>query len=599
MKAWFTLFLLSFSLIPAALAACAFSGGDASDTAGAGGGTTTGSGGVAPTAGSGGQCALGCSADLKRVVDCNGETVTACEADDVCINASCVANPWCAAAAEARGSIGCDFWAVKPDTVVPEAADFACFATLIANTWDSPVHIEASRDGEAFTDFIYIPQGQGADLSYTAYDPDAGLGVGEVAVLFLSDDKDQQYFMPACPEPSGMTDDPAIHGTGIGKAIRVKADRPISAYTIFPYGGGSAAVTSATMLLPTPVWDTNYIGINAYERSQLEALAVPSMAIVADQDNTTVTILPKFDIEGGGGIPATAANTTVSVNLDAGEYVQLTQEQELTGSVIEADKPVGLWGGATCLNVPADVGTCDSAHQQIAPVGALGHEYVGVRHRDRATANVDEESPPWRLVGAVDGTELTWQPSAPAGAPTTLDAGELAEFSHPGPFTVSSQDADHPFYAAQYMTGCTLYETAAEGDADWVNIIPTAQYLERYVFFADPTYPETNFVVVRKRSQESNAFADVTLECAGVLDGWQAVGDYEYTRVDIVTGNFESVGACSTGRHEMTSDAPFAVTVWGWGSNQTTPTSPAVSYAYTAGAGIATINDVDVPAVPK
>jgi hypothetical protein len=164
---------------------------------------------------------------------------------------------------------------------------------------------------------------------------------------------------------------------------------------------------------------------------------------------------------------------------------------------------------------------------------------------------------------------------------------------------VSSQDADHPFYAAQYMTGCTLYQTSSEGDAEWVNIVPTAQYLDRYVFFADPTYPETNLVVVRKRSQETDEFADVTLQCAGVLDGWEPVGDYEYTRIDVMTGNFEDVGSCSSGRHEMTSDAPFAITVWGWGSNQTDPVSPAVSYAYTAGAGIATINEVTVPAVPK
>lgn len=586
------------------ISACsASSGGDASSGAGAtaatgsgasGGGTLT----VSVTSGSGGQCPDGCSADLKQVIDCHGATVTQCDIDQACLNGKCTGDP-CGAAAAAKSAIGCDYWAVKPDVIIKEAADFACFAAFVANTWDTPVHIDASYGGQAFTDFIYIPEGQGSNISYKPYDAVAGLGVGEVAILFLSDDKQNQYFMPACPMPSGMTANPGIYGTGIGQAINIQTDRPISAYSIFPYGGGSAAVTSASMLLPTSVWDMNYLAINAYKKSLIAAGAVPSLAILAYQDNTKVSILPKVAIDGGPGVQQAAANTLATYTLNRGEYLQLSQQQELTGSPIEADKPIGVWGAASCLNVPADVGTCDSAHQQIPPVKALGHDYVAVRHRNRATANVAEETPPWRLVGAVDGTTLTWQPSTPAGAPTTLQSGEVAEFAAAGPFTVTSQSTEHPFYMAQYMVGCTLYQTLSEGDAEWVNIIPTGQYLKRYVFFTDPTYPETNLVVVRKRTPDKNEFADVTLNCAGVLTGWKPIGDYEYTRIDLVTGDFKNVGACSNGRQEMTSDAPFAVTVWGWGMNTTTPSTPAVSYAYPAGAGIAVINEVSLPPIPK
>jgi hypothetical protein len=152
---------------------------------------------------------------------------------------------------------------------------------------------------------------------------------------------------------------------------------------------------------------------------------------------------------------------------------------------------------------------------------------------------------------------------------------------------------------AQYMEGCTRYNVRAEGDPEWVNVIPAAQYLTRYVFFTDPTYPKTNLVVVRKRHATSGEYADVSLACAGTLSGWKPIGDYEYTRVDISKGDFEDVGGCSNGSQEMTSDAPFAVTVWGWGDNTTTPVTPAVSYAYPAGAGIAIINDVTIPPEPR
>lgn len=170
----------------------------------------------------------------------------------------------------------------------------------------------------------------------------------------------------------------------------------------------------------------------------------------------------------------------------------------------------------------------------------------------------------------------------------------MAEFASTGPFVVKSQNAEHPFYLGATMTGGQAY--GGEGDPDWVNVIPPSQFLTNYVLFTDPTYPETSLVVIRTRSKVDGKFADVTLDCVGTLSDWQPFGDYEYTRVTLVTGDFQSVGTCSNGRQEMKSDLPFGVTVWGWGTTQQTK---AVSYAYPAGAGFQPINQVVVPAIPK
>jgi len=97
----------------------------------------------------------------------------------------------------------------------------------------------------------------------------------------------------------------------------------------------------------------------------------------------------------------------------------------------------------------------------------------------------------------------------------------------------------------------------------------------------------------------SGDFEPVELDCAGTLIGWQPLGDLEYTRVDLVTGNFEDVGNCSNGRREMTSEAPFGVTVWGWGTLGIEPSTHDVSYAYPAGASVQVINEVVVPPVPE
>jgi hypothetical protein len=281
---------------------------------------------------------------------------------------------------------------------------------------------------------------------------------------------------------------------------------------------------------------------------------------------------------------------------------------ELTGSVIQSNKPVGHWGGASCLNIDVNTQACDSAHQQIPPIKALGHEYVAVRYRNRF-ANQDE-SPPYRMVGAVDGTLLTYDPSPPAMAPMTLASGELVEFRTPAPFTVKSQDAMHPFYVSAHMTGCQETNPALDdcrGDPEFVNVVPPQQYLSNYVFFTDPTYPETNLVLIRAKT--AKGFADVKLDCAGVVGGWTPIGnagDYEFTRLDLVTGNFKPVNGCDNGRHEITSSGPFGLTVWGWGSAVTGGChdiscpgfySQAVSYAYPAGASVQPINIVVVPPI--
>ena len=332
------------------------------------------------------------------------------------------------------------------------------------------------------------------------------------------------------------------------------------------------------------------------------------MIIFAQNDGTTVTIKPTADIVAGGGLAATSAGSSGTYSLNHGEYIQFTQPNALTGSPIPASGPIAVVGGSTLMDVPLNHIRADSAHQMLPPIQALGHEYVAVRYRSR-NLRIEEYSP-YRVVGVVDGTALSYEPSMPPGAPTTLSAGQLVEFIPNTPFVVSSQDSSHPFYMAQYMTGGETWD--GTGDPEVVNVIPPDQYLPHYTFFTDPTYPETNLVVVRVLDQATMSFPDVTLDCAGLLGNWTPVGTsgkYQWTRVDLSTGNFQGVSGCDNGVHVIsgtvgpdggTSVAKFGVTIWGWGNPVTwEPDDEAnpnftrwVSYAYPAGADITTLNNV-------
>jgi IgGFc binding protein len=506
----------------------------------------------------------------------------------------------CAAAVETKQSIGCEYYATYMDTFAT-TKDKSCFAAFVANIGDEPVHIEVAYGGAELpvADFTRIPSGSGPALAYAPFDAEAGLPPGEVAILFLSGlDGEGSVFEAPCPVPSAVpsgvpvVNDIHVGVTGIGKSFRIRTDLPVVAYQINPYGGGRAAVTGASLLLPTSTWDTSYVAVNAYGPGP----GSPSLNIVAAADHTKVSFVAVADVAGGGGIPAGPAGATLSFELGRGEHAQLTELGELTGSLVSADKPIGFMAGHQCMDIPADsTGPCDHGEQMLPPLRALGSEYVGVMHRQRTT-----EPAIWRLVGAVDGTVLTW--SSDVAGPSTLARGQMVELITAVPFVVKSQDEDHPFVLMQHMSSWgwlpLQYGLYYRGDPDAVLGVPPQQFLSSYVFFADPTYPITNVVVVR--TKKDGAFADVMLDCAGVLGGWQPVGDYEWTRVDLSQGLYENVGACNTGRHEIESAAPFGIWVWGWGDPDTgdfdSPTnSRSVSYGYPGGMAVETINDVVIP----
>src|SRR5262249_32948524 len=147
----------------------------------------------------------------------------------------------------------------------------ACFAAFIVNTWSAPVTLYVERGGQTLNvaGFARIPSGSGQSTFYSYLD-NGQLMPGEVAILFLS-------AAPNAPEgfacPGGVNvgylGDGAAHGTSLGEAFHITTSAPVVAYDIFPYGGGQSAVTSATLLLPTTSWDTNYIAVDAFRKSQI------------------------------------------------------------------------------------------------------------------------------------------------------------------------------------------------------------------------------------------------------------------------------------------------------------------------------------------
>jgi hypothetical protein len=544
---------------------------------------------------------LGCSGDLQSVTDGAGVVQKKCPADQGCYKGACV--PACEAAAKSKGNVGCDFVAATPSfypSIKPP-----CFAVFLANNWSKDVKISVARGGSSFdvTSFGRIPDGS-ANASAWPTVPTTGLPPGQVAVLFMSSDPGSANagFKLNCPVAQALAGGTAVVGSGRGTAFTIKTDAPVSAYDILPYGGASSFLPSAELLLPTSAWGTNYVAVVP----QLPSTGGPQWGqVVASENGTTVTINPTSNLPAAGGLPAAPKGTATKFTLNAGEFVQWQPSGEMSGSVVSSDKPVSFVGGTGYLCLSGSTskgGGCDSGHQMIPPVSALGSEYAAAPYVTRRK-DLAEESILYRIVGTVDGTKLVYEPPV-AGAPTALAKGTFGNFEATGPFVVKSQDADHPFYLAQVMSGCNVTSGSRPGatvsilggalnlgDEEFVNLLPPAQFLTKYVFFTDPTYSTTNLVLTRVKG--ATGFKDVKVDCLGTVSGWKPMGGsgtYEWVGVDLVRSKV-GVGSCKNGPQVASSDGQFGLMVWG--------TDTYSSYAYPGGGNVGTINTVVVDPVPK
>jgi hypothetical protein len=508
----------------------------------------------------------------------------------------------CQAANDNHSSVGCEYYAVDMDGASGPPYD-ACYAVFVANVSTSPVHMNVDRGGQQIdlAQFAKLPQGSGQHLTYGSFDPNAGLAPGAVAILFLDYSLGSPFDLGnvPCPVPAALGAGVQVHGTGLGTAFHITTDTPVVAYQELPYGGGAAAATGASLLIPSSAWQSNYIAVSAWDLPPTGIpinVGGPSHNIVAAVDNTTVTIRPTSNIAAGASVPAGTANTPWSITLNRGQYVQLTQSDPLSGSPITSDFPVGVFGGHQIMDVDRCCG--DHGEQMLTPVSALGSEYIAAPHGTRKPTGSDPRV--FRIYGAVDGTQLTYEP--PNIGAATVGQGGMVEIRTASPFVVKSQDMDHPFALFTYMTGAGVDDTTDEGydpnftggwgDPDFVRIVPPPQYLGHYVFFTDPTYPFTTLTVTRQKV--NGAFADVTLDCLGTIPAgdWQPVGtsgNYQIAFEPLVD-HWNSRGNCNNGVHVMDSANAFGVWVWGWGSEDTQ--TGWVSYGYPAGEAVLPINNV-------
>ena len=180
------------------------------------------------------------------------------------------------------------------------------------------------------------------------------------------------------------------------------------------------------------------------------------ISVQATQNNTNVT----FTLKTG---------ETVTQTLNAGQTYMVTRSQDLTGSMVESNKPVAVLSGNSCANIPAGNFACDHIVEQMPSINSLSKEYY-VAPTPRTGSQGD--------VVRIVATENNTQVMVNGVSQGTLNAGEFKEIRiNKGSDVV----ADKPVLVAQYLVG--------QGQADGANTDPAMtivpgkdQWLKNYVF---------------------------------------------------------------------------------------------------------------------
>ena len=333
--------------------------------------------------------------------------------------------------------------------------------------------------------------------------------------------------------PSGT--EPAGSDTVSNLGIHVTAGASVSVYGI----SNEEYTSDAYLGLPDSVLGTSYT-VLAWDSGE-----ATEMDVVGTEDGTTVTIDPTAQ---AGSHPA---GTPYTVTLDQGDVYQVTDGNDgddYTGTKITSDKPINVFGGNQCGDVPSEsYGACDFLVQDLPPESAWGTSFLTVPLATRSGGDTIH------LVADTDNTVVSINGTAVA----TLNAGQ--SYTDVGLSAQSVITSTKPILVGQFANGEDYDNTT--GDPLFMMIPPTAQFLNQYTIStplnADPTDPTVTFSSYVNLVVPTAGDGDVVLDGSSVpASDFSAIGSTGYSGAQVPV---------SVGTHTLSDGGnPFGVYTYGF-----------------------------------
>ncbi len=494
----------------------------------------------------------------------------------------------CAEAAQARSYVGCDYW----PTVLANAVDNVFdFAVVVANVGTHAADVVVTGPN-GVNQKVAVAPGELSKIYLPWVAPLKGTktGGGDTILASVLARKSAYHLVSTAPVIVYQFNPLEFKGTG-GPPGKSWASCPtgsvLNPQDCYSYSNDaslllpSTAMTGNYRVFGETGWSAHPAGLFGPDTTKpLQDQEPTYFAVTATQDGTTVHVklagAGLVKASSGGEIAATPGGGTLTFTLDQGDVAEVVSEKgikyDFSGSLLSADKPVQVISGVPCIYLPLDKQACDHVEETIFPAETLGQHYV-VTVPTSPKGNIVGHIV--RFYGNVDGTKLTYVPSAPPGCPATIDAGQMAECTG----TVARDfevRGDHEFAVGSFMLAGELVDTSGggltlpSGDPSQTFSVAVEQYRKSYLFLAPDDYTASFVDVV------GPAGASVTLDGAPVpASSFTPIGGgYGVARLALSAGK-------GGGAHTMKADQPVGIQVIGYGAN--------TSYQYPGGLNLGRI----------
>lgn len=417
----------------------------------------------------------------------------------------------CSPAALGLSYIGCDYYptVLLQHDLVQDGENY--FAVAIANTSDESAAVTVTR-GDTLVTSVEV-------------------GPSSVKLIALP-------WVDALSRGQGPT------ALVEGGAYRVRSTRPVVVYQYNPLAADVS--NDASLLFPTNTWTGRYL-VAAWPSFYDDKFHHPGLyAVVASHDDTAVTLVPSATgstVQAGAGV---AADGTGVVVLDRGDVLQVMSAQggDVTGTIVDADKPVQVFGGHKCTDLPFGVAACDHLEESMFPLETLAKEYVVVPPL-RASGEQLPKGQIVRVIASQADTTLTFEPDQPV-AKQLIHAGDFVEL----PISTETfvVKADKVILVSQYVVGQS--GGFGQGDPSMFTPVTPAQWRKDYLVHAPASWV-VNFA-------DLIAVGDAQVQVDGVdVVGWSPIAGTEYAFAHVELSNKGS------GDHRVTADDGVSVSVNG------------------------------------